>query len=115
MTTGQDAPATREHVRERYAAAAIKVLDGKASGGCCGSASGDSSCGPTAVEAEEGFGSQLYSASERGELPGAAVEASLGCGNPLMVADLNAMIDKGVQHADVLTSVILNCVPTQLS
>jgi SAM-dependent methyltransferase len=87
MATGEP---TREQVRERYAGAAIKVLDGTASGGCCGSSSGDSCCGPSPAEGEEGFGSQLYSVAERGELPGAAVEASLGCGNPLMVADLNA-------------------------
>jgi arsenite methyltransferase len=90
MTTGQDTPVTRGHVRERYAAAAIKVLDGKASGGCCGPSSADGCCGPSAAEAEEGFGSALYSAAERSELPGAALEASLGCGNPLMVAELNA-------------------------
>jgi SAM-dependent methyltransferase len=90
MATGQEAPVTREHVRERYAAAALKVLGGTAGGAsCCGPAGGDSCCGPAAAEAEEGFGSQLYSAAERGELPGAAVEASLGCGNPLLVADLN--------------------------
>jgi arsenite methyltransferase len=89
MTTGQDTPVTREQVRDRYAAAAIKVLDGTASDGCCGPSSGDRCCGPGAAEAEEGFGSELYSAAERGELPGAAVEASLGCGNPLMVAELN--------------------------
>jgi arsenite methyltransferase len=65
--------ATRDQVRERYAAAAIRVLD--TGGGCCG---------PTT----EGAG--LYSAAERSELPGAALEASLGCGNPLMVAELNA-------------------------
>jgi arsenite methyltransferase len=86
---GSGATATREQVRQRYAAAAIKVTDGAASGGCCGPASTDTCCGP-AAEAGEGFGSTLYSASERAELPGAAVEASLGCGNPLMVADLNA-------------------------
>jgi arsenite methyltransferase len=85
VTAGKEAPPTREHVRERYAAAAVKVLGGTA-GGCCGSADGDSCCGPTA---EDGFGPEFYSAAERGELPGAAVEASLGCGNPLLVADLN--------------------------
>jgi SAM-dependent methyltransferase len=41
-------------------------------------------------DAGEGFGSTLYSADEQAELPDAAVLASLGCGNPLMVADLNA-------------------------
>jgi arsenite methyltransferase len=90
MTTGQETPVTREQVRERYAAAAVKVLDGTASGGCCGPSSGESCCGPSAADAEEGFGSELYSAAERSELPGAALEASLGCGNPLMVAELNA-------------------------
>ena len=35
-----------------------------------------------------GFGEALYSAEERGELPAAAALASLGCGNPIAVADL---------------------------
>ena len=35
------------------------------------------------------FGQALYDAEQRGELPEAAALASLGCGNPLMVADLN--------------------------
>jgi SAM-dependent methyltransferase len=78
---------TREQVRERYAASARNVLDGKTSG-CCGSTADTGCCGPAAT-AEEGFGSRLYPADQRDELPAAAVEASLGCGNPLMVADLN--------------------------
>lgn len=86
--SGQEATATRDQVRERYAAAAVKVLGGERNAGC--GPSGADCCSPTAdVEAEEGFGSELYAASERAELPAAAVEASLGCGNPLMVADLN--------------------------
>jgi arsenite methyltransferase len=87
MATGQEAPVTREDVRDRYAAAALRVLDKKASdGGCCGSA-GDGCCQP-AAEADGPLG-ELYSTSERAELPGTAVAASLGCGNPLMVADLH--------------------------
>jgi hypothetical protein len=35
-----------------------------------------------------GFGADLYSHSERDQLPAEALEASLGCGNPLAVADL---------------------------
>src|SRR4029078_5147893 len=35
------------------------------------------------------FGQALYDAKQRGELPEAAALASLGCGNPLAVADLN--------------------------
>ena len=34
------------------------------------------------------FGEALYDAEQRGELPDAAVLASLGCGNPTAVADL---------------------------
>jgi SAM-dependent methyltransferase len=77
----------REQVRERYAASARNVLAGKTSG-CCGSTADTGCCGPAAT-AEEGFGSQLYPADQRDELPTAAVEASLGCGNPLMAADLH--------------------------
>ena len=68
--------AVREQVRERYAAAAVAVGDS----GCCGG--GD--------EVDAAFGAGLYSADEQGELPAAAVAASLGCGNPMMVADLRA-------------------------
>jgi arsenite methyltransferase len=97
MTTGQDTPVTREDVRDRYAAAALRVLDQQPSAtccgsstddGCCGSSAGDGCCGPAVAEAEGPLG-ELYSASEQAELPAAAVEASLGCGNPLMVADLH--------------------------
>jgi arsenite methyltransferase len=97
MTTGQDTPVTREDVRDRYAAAALRVLDqqpsatccgSSADDGCCGSSAGDGCCGPAVAEAEGPLG-ELYSASEQAELPAAAVEASLGCGNPLMVADLH--------------------------
>ena len=62
-----------EAVRDRYAAAATQVLAG--GGSCCGT--------------EEGIGAQLYSPLEREELPDAAVLASLGCGNPIAVADLH--------------------------
>jgi arsenite methyltransferase len=60
-----------EIVRDHYAAAAVKAADGE----CC------------AGENQE-IGPELYSALERGELPNAAVLASLGCGNPVAVAEL---------------------------
>ncbi len=66
-----------ETVREHYAEAAIRVLDGGS--GCCG----DGTCG-----ADQAVGPAFYSALERDELPEAAVLASLGCGNPIAVADL---------------------------
>src|SRR5690242_21478673 len=84
-STGQDE--LREQVRERYARAAITVLD-TGEGGCgCGSGSG-SCCGPTALEVDDAFGSALYSQMDRDGLPVAAVAASLGCGNPTAVAEL---------------------------
>jgi DNA-binding transcriptional ArsR family regulator/SAM-dependent methyltransferase len=67
----------REQVRERYAAAAKAVGEGSGSG-CCGSRS----C------CSDSFGESLYSDEQRGDLPGAAALASLGCGNPTAVADL---------------------------
>ena len=83
---------TRELVRERYAAAARAVREGADNSAAlevedlsCGS--GGSCCGePVAVE--QAFGSALYGAELTGELPVAAVAASLGCGNPIAVAEL---------------------------
>src|SRR6266498_3175963 len=67
----------RETVRARYAAAANSVVDGtRATNADC--------CGPR----DASFGSGLYAAGERDELPETAVLASLGCGNPTAVADL---------------------------
>ena len=81
----------REQVRERYAAAA------KQASGC--------SCGP---ETEEFFGGSLYDEASREDVPGAAVEASLGCGVPTAVADLHdgeTVLDLGSgAGADVLIS-----------
>ena len=66
----------REEVRRRYAESALAVISGDARG-CCP----DKSTGAS-------FGSALYEVEQRGELPDAAVLASLGCGNPTAVADL---------------------------
>ena len=84
----------RTQVRDRYAEAALAVTTGSA-GGCCG---GDAGCGPTGTavttgsaaldENGEAFGAALYSGDDLGDLPEEAVLASLGCGNPLAVADL---------------------------
>jgi SAM-dependent methyltransferase len=37
----------------------------------------------------EGLGGQLYDLADRGNMPADALAASLGCGNPLAVADLH--------------------------
>ena len=88
----------REAVRERYAAAATSVDEGRVA--CCGpstateAAEGSpASCGcgtdiPDACGGET-FGAGLYEIEEQGELPDAAKLASLGCGNPTAVAELH--------------------------
>ena len=82
----------REAVRERYAAAAESVGEGRVA--CCGpseSAGGSCGCGTDVPDACAGetFGSELYTIDDRSDLPDAAKLASLGCGNPTAVADLN--------------------------
>lgn len=79
----------REQVRDRYAKAAAAVL-GSRDGAATATASscGEGCCPPAPVELDPAFGSALYSATEQGELPIAAVAASLGCGNPTAVAEL---------------------------
>jgi len=87
---------TREQVRVRYAAAASAVTRGSRdalalvdAGQSCCSPSENASCCGGAGEVDDAFGAALYSADEQGELPAEAVAASLGCGNPMMVAELH--------------------------
>jgi len=74
----------REEVRRRYAESARAVSEGSRDCGCGSGAC----CTPEQSEAEVKFGELLYDAEQRGELPDAAVLASLGCGNPTAVAEL---------------------------
>jgi SAM-dependent methyltransferase len=82
----------REEVRSRYAAAARAVLQPKAdaAASCCGGSATGSCCGggSAAAEGVGGFSENLYREGETDGLPEEAVLASLGCGNPLAVADL---------------------------
>jgi SAM-dependent methyltransferase len=89
-----------DEVRRRYADAAVKVRTGTGNplvletveaGSCCAPAttSTDACCGEPATEVDDAFGAGLYSADEAAELPAEALAASLGCGNPLMVAALD--------------------------
>jgi arsenite methyltransferase len=90
MTTHPTDPgALREQVRARYAAAATKVTGGDCGcGQTAGCGCGDGCCGAATAE-EPGFGSELYAALDRDQLPDTALLASLGCGNPTAVADLD--------------------------
>ena len=88
--------ALQDEVRARYGRAAED-----AAAGCCGpspaSGAGCSGTGDTVPDGsiltgpdDEVFGVSRYGAGETAGLPSAAVAASLGCGNPLLVADLRA-------------------------
>ena len=80
----------REQVRERYAAAAITVTSGQGASSCCDDGCGDGRpcCGPTVQEVDYTFGGALYAATDRDSLPVSALAASLGCGNPIALAEL---------------------------
>ena len=70
----------REVVRERYAQAALRVVQGQEKGSCCGTGG---SCG-----SGDPITRDLYDAVTTSSLPEAAVLASLGCGNPTALAEL---------------------------
>ncbi len=90
--SGDTGDSMREQVRARYAEAARAVLAPGlgAAAGCCGGSAEQSCCGiGSAALDSAGFpGVPLYGEGETDELPEEAVAASLGCGNPLAVADL---------------------------
>src|SRR5256886_14133570 len=68
----------KEIVKEKYGQAALR---GK-SGGCCGTADLSGSAGDPIT-------SNLYDAAQMQQVPGEALRASLGCGNPTALAQLN--------------------------
>jgi len=76
----------RERVKERYAGAALTVLEGAGSASCCGSA-GERGLDSEALGVDWTGGG--YSAAELEMLPEAAGAASLGCGNPAALATLS--------------------------
>ena len=83
MTVPTDQTELRDVVRAKYAAAATSTTERNAS--CC-SAEG----AIITAEQRDQFGSPLYDQSDREQLPDAAVLASLGCGNPIAIAELHA-------------------------
>jgi SAM-dependent methyltransferase len=113
MADMTDTSTIRESVRERYSAAAkVAAADAaaeRADSGCCGKGSGcRSAVAPTDARGQRVFGGSLYDSTEAGEVPKAAVAASLGCGVPTAVADLRdgeTVLDLGSgAGADVLIS-----------
>jgi arsenite methyltransferase len=69
----------KEIVKQKYGQAALRVVTGGSS--CCGSSAETGSKDPIT--------SNLYEESQTSDLPQEAVLASLGCGNPTALAELN--------------------------
>src|SRR6202140_1694407 len=70
----------KEVVKEKYGQAALRVSTGGSS--CCGAGPAlDGGCDPIT--------SNLYDVTQTTQLPQEAVQASLGCGNPTALANLN--------------------------
>jgi arsenite methyltransferase len=76
----------RDRVKQRYAGAALTVLEGTGTASCCGSSAGEQGLDSEAVGVDWTGGG--YSAEELKTLPQAAGAASLGCGNPTALATL---------------------------
>ena len=73
-------PDIKTVVKEKYGQAALRVKSGGSS--CCGAtAASDGCCDPIT--------SNLYDSSQAGQIPEEALLASLGCGNPTALAQLN--------------------------
>ncbi|MGA7914079.1 MAG: arsenite methyltransferase [Candidatus Acidiferrales bacterium] len=71
----------KEVVRNKYGEAARRIAAGETSG--CG-------CESSAIPCCDPISSNLYTANDTAGLPDQAVQASLGCGNPTALAQLNA-------------------------
>jgi SAM-dependent methyltransferase len=69
----------KEVVKEKYGQAALRVTTGGSS--CCGGAPSTGSCDPIT--------SNLYNSSQAASIPDEALQASLGCGNPTLLAQLH--------------------------
>jgi arsenite methyltransferase len=71
----------REVVKEKYGQAALRATQGGSS--CCGSA-------PASIGCVDPITSNLYDADQASQVPETAMLASLGCGNPTALAQLDA-------------------------
>ncbi len=72
-------------VREKYGEVARRVSEGESDAGCCGSSG---CCGGTS-EVWDPITANLYDQGQTAGIPAEALLASLGCGNPTALAELN--------------------------
>jgi arsenite methyltransferase len=84
-----DAAEIRATVKERYGAAALRVTQGEAAGAaCCAPATGSSGCCGSTTDSWDPITADLYDAGQTEGIPAEALLASLGCGNPTALAQL---------------------------
>lgn len=76
-----DDASIKEIVREKYGQAALRA--GASGSSCCGAA-------PASACACDPITSNLYDGAQTEQVPEKALQASLGCGNPTALANLNA-------------------------
>jgi len=74
----------RTAVKEKYGEIAQRVADGEVAS-CCGS----SACCGTSTDAWDPITADLYEEGQKAGIPAEALLASLGCGNPTALAQLN--------------------------
>ena len=73
----------RELVMRKYGEAALTVLNGEGAACCGGNSGGGSCCGGDVITGD------LYDQTEADMIPEEALLASLGCGNPTALAQLD--------------------------
>ncbi len=97
MTEMVDREKIKEAVRQSYGGIARRFVQdpdletgqGVAHSGCCTPQASTGCCGPSETRAEiTSVAAQFYSAEELAELPDSVTDVSLGCGNPLALAEL---------------------------
>lgn len=71
----------KDVVKEKYGQAALRVTNKTGGSSCCGSTAAGECCDPIT--------SNLYDAAQAQQIPEGAMLASLGCGNPTALAELN--------------------------
>lgn len=74
-----DNESIKELVRDKYAQAAVRAVSGKRS--CCGTS-------PSSIGGCDPITANLYGENETSAIPEEALRASLGCGNPTVLAKL---------------------------
>jgi arsenite methyltransferase len=79
----------KEAVRKTYGGIARRFVEEPAPTSCCGPNQPSNCCGPSEVTVENTDGAaRFYSAEELVGLPGSVTDISMGCGNPIAIAEL---------------------------